>query len=136
MQAYAAHEFKLSRRLANGTTVRQNLESAAAQRAKRGKPPPPELDGPDLPPAGEHVWGWFSELSSARGSTGFGPAPITYADIVAWARLMAVRPLPWEVRAIKALDSEFIIAASQDKPQQPTNPQQKSKGEPKNAGDR
>lgn len=129
----------MSRRLHNGTSVRENLEAAARQRAKRGQPPPPELVGPDLPAAGEHVWEWFADLSAARGSSGFGPAPITYSEIAAWAQLTGETPLPWEVKAIKALDAEFLLSASTDKPPPSTGGKQQTKQTEKgtpNAGHR
>ncbi|MBY0431698.1 MAG: hypothetical protein K2Q10_10910 [Rhodospirillales bacterium] len=59
---------------------------------------------PDLPPQVEHLWSWYAELESGRGGSGFGPQPLSYADIDAWARLMSVRPSPWEVLALRRID--------------------------------
>ncbi len=70
-----------------------------------------------LPEAGVHVWYWFHELSSTR-QNGMGINPITHAEIMAWAWLTGIKPLPWEVKAIKDIDSAFIasVLADQEKP--------------------
>lgn len=60
--------------------------------------------GLTLPHVLGHVWPWFLDLHADRGSTGFGPAPITYPSIDAWARLTGWQPRPREVEAIRALD--------------------------------
>lgn len=70
------------------------------------------LSGPALPPAGLYLWGWFHELSNARGSGGFGAAAISYPDILAWSRLTGRRPAPWEVDVIKALDVAYLNTAA------------------------
>ena len=51
---------------------------------------------------------WFFELDAGRGGNGFGLNPISFADIEAWSRLTGARPLPWEVRAIKAMDAALL----------------------------
>lgn len=61
--------------------------------------------GPPFPEGAEYLWRWFAELDNDRGDTGDGPAPITYQDIEAWARLTGRKPRPWEVGVIKALDT-------------------------------
>ena len=63
---------------------------------------PPELDGPPIPPVGAYLWEWFSELHKAR------QGPISYSEIQAWAKLSGNSPEPWEVKAIKALDIEYL----------------------------
>ncbi|MDA8114985.1 MAG: hypothetical protein M0Z43_09715 [Acidithiobacillus sp.] len=47
-----------------------------------------------------------------------GINPITHAEIMAWAWLTGIKPLPWEVKAIKDIDSAFIasVLADQEKP--------------------
>lgn len=67
-----------------------------------------DLMGPPLPLAGAYLFGWFIELSNARGPGALGPAPITYPDIDAWSRLTRRAPAPWEVRVIKALDGAYL----------------------------
>lgn len=82
-------------------------------------------DLPELPAELAYVWRWFCELHGARGG-GFGPAPISYQDIMAWAALTRVRPTLWEVGAIRAIDHEYLsveAAAARRKAQRhPSNP--------------
>lgn len=51
----------------------------------------------------EHIWGWFIQLSARRGG-GFGPAPLSYQEVDAWARLMGLDPTPWEIQQIMTID--------------------------------
>lgn len=71
---------------------------------------PPEAQDLPLPEALAHVMDWFQELSSARGSTGFGMAPLSYQEIEAWARLRDVRPTPFEVQALKDVDMIYLAS--------------------------
>jgi len=63
-----------------------------------------ELSGPPLPSAAWYLWRWFQELHCQRGATGFGPAALTYPDLLAWSTLTARTPAPWEVEVLCALD--------------------------------
>lgn len=69
---------------------------------------PAELDGPECPADGEHVWQWFLEISAGRGSNGFGANPISWPDIDAWSRLTETIIRPSEIRAIKVLDGIWL----------------------------
>jgi hypothetical protein len=53
-------------------------------------------------------------MSRARGSTGFGPAPLSWADIEAWSRVTGTPVDPWEARAIRAIDDAIIEATRGD----------------------
>jgi len=56
-----------------------------------------------------HIWAWFGELSSARGSSGFsGPNPISYEAILAWSLLTGTVVRPSEVRAIVEVDQAWL----------------------------
>jgi hypothetical protein len=44
------------------------------------------------------------EMHTARRSNGFGPEPIAWIDLDAWARLTGCQPRPAELRAILAID--------------------------------
>ena len=68
----------------------------------------PELDLPEVPPGCDNVMRIFSELSSQRGTTGYGPARISFADIEAYARMFAIVFTPWEIGTIIALDQAFM----------------------------
>lgn len=50
------------------------------------------------------VWGWFNELSAARGEGFSGPAGVGYGDILAWTQLTGADPSPTEVSIIIAMD--------------------------------
>lgn len=69
-------------------------------------------DGPEVPYAGMRVWGIFLRLHAARGGGGFGPAPISFADIESYQRLHREPVRPFEIEIIRALDSEVLKAAS------------------------
>ncbi|MFB1482273.1 hypothetical protein [Corallococcus sp. RDP092CA] len=77
-----------------------------------GKPPPELLDAPPLPDALAHVWGWFAELSNARGASAFTLNPISFQDMAAWGRLSGNRPSPFEVQLLRRLDEVFLVEVS------------------------
>lgn len=58
-----------------------------------------------MPPGMAYLLDWFLELDAARGSSGFGPSPIGYSEIEAWARLTGRLLLPWEVLTLRHLDA-------------------------------
>ena len=69
----------------------------------------PELDGPPAPAALGYLWGWFVELSTARGGSGFGGLnPIAYLEIDAWARLSGVELTAFELGVLRRLDHLFL----------------------------
>jgi hypothetical protein len=61
-----------------------------------------------LPEGAHQVWEFFVALHETRGSTGLGPAPITYTEIEAFARLMDWPLQPQHVSMIRAIDREWI----------------------------
>lgn len=54
---------------------------------------------------------WFRELSRGRGSSGFGPNPLSWSDLEAWAARMGRNPAPWEVGALFMLDEAWCRIA-------------------------
>jgi hypothetical protein len=52
-----------------------------------------------------YLYGWWQELRAAAGSGMDGPAPLSYRDLDAWARLTDRHPEPLEVRAILQIDA-------------------------------
>ena len=125
---YARHQFELDRRLADGTTHRQSLESAERQTGKRSA----RLDGPDLPDGVAHVWSWFLELNAGRQLGGFGPSRISYVDITAWCALTRREILPSEVTAILLIDQEWLVSRQDEtkrsKPKTDAPPRRTKKG--------
>lgn len=65
---------------------------------------------PPLPEEAEHLWAWFQELNLARTGSGFGPNPLSHAEIQAWAQLTDRAPSPAEVQALRALDVCWLAA--------------------------
>jgi len=65
---------------------------------------------PEIPAAGEHLWRWFWELDSGRGGSGFGPNPIGWTEMKAWAELNGESLTPWEAQALKAIDGAAMAA--------------------------
>ncbi|MCY1042711.1 hypothetical protein OV208_15410 [Corallococcus sp. bb12-1] len=74
---------------------------------------PAELLGEhQLPDSLAHVWGWFAELSNARGAGAFSLNPISFQDIESWARLTGSRPTSFEVQLLRRLDEAFLVETS------------------------
>ncbi len=63
---------------------------------------------PVVPDAGRGLWGIFTQLSGARGFHQYGPNPISFAEIEAWARLTRTPLQPHHVQIIKAMDAAFL----------------------------
>lgn len=100
-------QFSLSVTEGDAGTRRDHLEAAARSGSSAAQA---ELDAvaAAAPGAGRYLWEWFLELHAARGSTGFGPAPIGWQDIDAWARLTGRKPSALEVVALRALDTVYL----------------------------
>jgi hypothetical protein len=72
---------------------------------------PKQLVPVEKPGAVEYIWEWFRELSPGRMITEFGPGNLTYTEIKAWADLKRIPIKPWEVDAIKWIDSVYLNIA-------------------------
>jgi hypothetical protein len=97
--------FRLDAPLKDGkSTLRRKYESVARQ---SGVVPPELRDCPEPPRDLQYLFDWFSELSATR-SSGFGLSALSYVDIDAWARLTRRVLRPWEVRALRDLDTIFL----------------------------
>lgn len=97
-----------------GQTLRGHLESVARQ---TGNLPATLASEPDYPYALSHLVDWFWDLSSGRGSTGFGPSGLSYAELGYWSRLTGLDPTPFEIEIIKAMDRVYLnkVAEQQSK---------------------
>ena len=95
----------------SGQTRREHLEAAWRATGIR----PAALDGPLCPASLAHLWAWWHELARTRRSHGWGPEPLSYPDILAWALLTQSSPRPAEVAALLALDQAYLahLAARQ-----------------------
>jgi hypothetical protein len=59
-----------------------------------------------------HVWSAFITLSNTRTAGFSGPNPITYEQIKAWKELTETTIFPWEVTAIKRVDTVYMGIAN------------------------
>jgi hypothetical protein len=65
---------------------------------------------PLIPERCAHLLGWFFELHGRRSLGQYGPAPLSWTDIHAWASLTGRHPTLWELRVIGRLDSAYFAA--------------------------
>jgi hypothetical protein len=89
----------------NGSTLRDNIEAAEQATDKD------LVEEPEVPAAGEFLWICFWELDLGRGGTGWGPAPLAWADMAAWAAMNGIDFGPWESRALRRMDLAWMSAA-------------------------
>jgi hypothetical protein len=59
-----------------------------------------------------HVWSAFITLSNTRTAGFSGPNPITYEQIKAWKELTETPISPWEIKAIKSVDTVYMGIAN------------------------
>jgi len=102
---WSEHQFKLNKTDQNGTTEREHLEQVERQTGRRVEALEPPTPFPMLL---SHVWSAFISLNSSRSSGFNGPAPISYEQIKAWKELTGASILPWEIEAIKRVDSQYL----------------------------
>lgn len=98
----------------DGSSLRSHLESIERQ---TGRKPKQLAEIPEMPADVGYLWAWFLELDGGRGGNGFGLNPLSYSEIQAWATLMRVKLVPWEVEAIKRIDSVRIRVSNEKKPE-------------------
>lgn len=79
----------------------------AAERARA------QLEGPPLPDMLAHVWQWFLALHRARSEARCG---IAWTEIAAWCQLAQVRPTPFELQCLMALDAVATRPAEELQP--------------------
>lgn len=66
---------------------------------------------PQVPEAGRLLWAMFLELHGTRTSNGYGPDPLSFAEIGSWARAMDWPLQPRHVAALRAMDAAWMAAA-------------------------
>lgn len=103
--AFVRHQFELTKPQEDGTPLRAHLESYERQ---TGVPHPMLNDVPELPRGCSQIWHDFLELHGSRGSTGFGAARITFADLKAWQDVRGVILSPWETDTIRKADDLWL----------------------------
>ncbi|TPL40699.1 hypothetical protein [Mesorhizobium sp. B2-4-6] len=63
---------------------------------------------PSFPTEVDYLWRAFHRLSARRGSTGFGPAAISWFDLDAFQRFTGASFAPWEVETLERLDQAYM----------------------------
>lgn len=76
---------------------------------RKGRPAP----APELPVEGAYVWAAYRELDLARTSNGYGPNPISYTDMLAYFVLQGMKPRPWVIATLRAIDVAFLTFVSE-----------------------
>lgn len=66
------------------------------------------LDKPVIPAGWECLWDWFWELNAGRGSNGFGPLPLTWSDMLAWASIYGMKLHPWQAHVLRGMDAAWL----------------------------
>ena len=71
----------------------------------------------DAPKEVLYLLTYFTEISRTRESSGYGPQPLRYSEIDAWAHLYGVDLAPFEINTILDLDAVWrkVWSDSQDK---------------------
>lgn len=110
---FARSHFVLSRPDKNtGKTRLQQLEDI---RIQTGVVAPELVSGPELPEAGIYLWRWFLDLCRARPQGASAVVPLLWSEVEAYFRLAGIRPRPWEIEIVKALDIAFVETMNDDK---------------------
>lgn len=60
-----------------------------------------------------HVWDIFRKLHRQRGSTGFGPAPLTDQAIINYQSARKTRLAKWEIEAILRVEDAYMVAVAE-----------------------
>lgn len=92
-----------------------------------------ELAGPACPELAAVVWTWFKDLRRRCAGNGFGPGPLTWADLVHWQQVTGERPWRWQLQWILDLDDRYLQSRAAKAQQQQPSPGRKEGKEPAHA---
>lgn len=109
---YAEREFALSATDKDGNSYRDHLQGQLkrARTPERQAELEEELALPPFPEALRYLWTAFVRMRRRNAGNGYGPTPITWADIDAYSRLSGLRLQPWEIEIIELLDDRFLVS--------------------------
>lgn len=103
--AFARHQFELSQPQDDGTPLLAHLEVVERTTGKQHEM---LANAPLLPASCAPLWSDFLELHGSRGSTGWGAARITFADMEAWQRIRGTQLTAWEIDCIRKADDLWL----------------------------
>ena len=103
--AFARHQFELLAPQADGQPL---IEHLRAVEERTGRVPAMISKAPPLPEGCVELWNAFLRLHGNRGSTGWGPARITDADIVAAREARGLILDHWQVDMVNRVDSMWL----------------------------
>lgn len=92
----------MAARQKDGTTLRDHLEASARAGSNASAA---QLVEPDFPDELGYLLVWANALVGRSGAGMAGLAPLSHAEVMAWAALSDTRPEPWEVGALMELDA-------------------------------
>ena len=110
MLAFAEAEIRLGKRQEDKATLREHLTSMWRQSGVK----PEALNVPPLPPLAAHLWVWFVDLDSERGTNGMGASRITSGAIRDWSWATGNQLELWERTALRKLDALWLKEQSND----------------------
>lgn len=110
MVAFAKPQFELNARQQDGASLRDHLNVAFNATGIK----PEQLDVPELPESVAYIWGWFCDLNRTRTSNGYGANCLTYTEIKDWMYVTDIHLEPFELRAIMAIDVEYMNQSAKE----------------------
>lgn len=74
-----------------------------------------QVQEPEIPDEGEHVWLWFWSLNHRRQHGMNGPQPLTYAEIASWSRMTGEILLREELAILTDMDDAYLSALAEER---------------------
>lgn len=56
-----------------------------------------------------HVLHYWYDMSAMRGSSGFGPSPLTPSLIIGWQELRQINLMPVEIDMLMAIEQKYMV---------------------------
>lgn len=93
---------RLAAKQEDGATLRDHLERSAESGSAIARA---HLVEPEYPDELTYLLNWAYALVGRSGAGMAGLAPLSHAEVQAWALLTDARPEPWEIGALMELDA-------------------------------
>lgn len=99
-------EFALRSRLPDGSTQRDHINSYFRQTHEWPAGWKPII----CPESTAYLWEYWISMDTRRTSNGFGPNPVTDAEVESWARRHGVQLNLWENMALDAIEFAYFVS--------------------------